>query len=204
VAGRERVAGIVLAAGSSTRLGRPKQLLDLAGKSVLQHVLDAAAASPLEEMVVVLGHAAEDVAATVRLPAHAGLVINAEFQEGQSTSMKAGLRAVGPGTAAAVFLLGDQPGVRSDVIAAVIEAYRGGAGPVVQASYRGRPAHPTLFDRGVWEELEAATGDEGARGILARHPDWRSTVEVGGDPPADIDTEQDYAAARRRFEAQSP
>jgi len=185
-------------------MGRPKQLLDLGGRSVLQRVLDAAVSSPLDAMVVVLGHAAEEVAASLRLPANAGLVINEEFAEGQSMSMKAGLRAVEPQSAAALFLLGDQPEVRPEAIAAVVGAYRGGAGPVVQASYAGRPAHPTLFDRSVWAELEAAAGDEGARGVLARHPRWRSVVEVGGTPPADIDTEEGYAAALRRFEIQSP
>jgi molybdenum cofactor cytidylyltransferase len=185
-------------------MGRPKQLLDLGGRTVLQRVLDAAASSPLDAMVVVLGHAAEEVAASLRLPANAGLVINTGFAEGQSTSMKVGLRAVEPQSAAAVFLLGDQPEVRPDAIAAVVKAFRGGAGPAVQASYGGRPAHPTLFDRSVWAELETAVGDEGARGVLARHPRWRSAVEVGGIPPADIDTEEGYAAVLRRFEIQSP
>ena len=79
--------------------------------------------------------------------------------------------------------------------------------PSARISGRGKCSRPILkwwSDRSVWAELEAAAGDEGARGVLARHPRWRSVVEVGGTPPADIDTEEGYAAALRRFEIQSP
>lgn len=193
------MAGIVLAAGSSSRLGRPKQLLDLGGSPVLQHVLDAAVAAGLDQIVVVLGHAAGDVAAGIRIPARAAIVLNPEFAQGQSTSLRAGLLAASPDAGAAVFLLGDQPGIRPEVIAEVVAAWRAGDGPVVQASYGGRGAHPTLFDRSVWEEVEKATGDEGARTVLAAHPEWRSSVEVGGPMPEDIDTEADYLRVKAEF-----
>jgi molybdenum cofactor cytidylyltransferase len=127
-------------------------------------------------------------------------VVNADFGEGQSTSLRAGLRAAGTEAQAAVVLLGDQPGIRPQAIASVVEAWRGGRALVVQASYGGRAAHPTLFDRAVWPDLEQAAGDEGARSILAGHPEWRSTVEVGGTPPHDIDTEADYARVKDAFE----
>ena len=98
-------------------------------------------------------------------------------------------------------LLGDQPGVEPGAIDAVIAAFRSGAGPVIQAAYSGRPAHPTLMARTVWAPLLAEIGgDEGARSALTRHPEWRSTVELGGEPPDDVDTEMDYERARGRFE----
>jgi molybdenum cofactor cytidylyltransferase len=166
---------------------------------VLQHVLDAAAASRLDRIVVVLGHAAQDVAARLRLPPRSGILLNQEYAEGQSTSLRAGLQSAGPEAVAAVVLLGDQPGVRAEAIEAVVQAWRAGKGPVVQASYEGRPAHPTLFDRSVWSELGQVQGDEGARSILIAHPEWHSTVEVGGRPPEDIDTEEDYARVKAAF-----
>ena len=193
------ITAIVLAAGSSSRLGRPKQLLDLGGRPVLQHVIDAAAQAGLDEIAVIVGHAAEQVAEAVNLPPQARLVHNPDHAMGQSTSLRAGLRAANPTSGAAVVLLGDQPGVRLDAIAAVAQVWREGEGPIVQASYQGRLAHPTLFDRSLWPELEGAAGDEGARGLLAVHPEWVRPVEVGGRPPDDIDTEQDYARVRAAF-----
>lgn len=167
---------------------------------MLQHVLAAAGDVGLDEILVVVGHAANEVAAAVRLPSRARFVLNPDYEQGQSTSLRAGLRAADPGTGAALILLGDQPGVRRDAIEAVAEGWRRGAGPIVQASYQGRTAHPTLFDRSVWPELERAAGDEGARSLLDAHRDWLRPVEVGGLPPDDIDTEDDYARVRRAFE----
>jgi molybdenum cofactor cytidylyltransferase len=197
------VTGIVLAAGTSSRLGRPKQLLDLQGKPVLQHVLDATAASGLDRIVVVLGHQADRISARVHLPQNGRVVVNPRFEDGQSTSLRAGIEAAGTAEAIMV-LLGDQPGVRPEAIRSLIEAWRGGSGPVVQASYGGRPAHPTLFDRSVWPRIMEARGDQGGRGILAAHPDWRVLVEVGGTPPADIDTEEDYQGVREAFGDRRP
>jgi molybdenum cofactor cytidylyltransferase len=193
-----------LAAGTSSRLGRPKQLLELGGKVVLQHVLDAAEASSLEEIVLVLGAEADQVRARVRLPHRARVALNRDFQAGQSGSLKAGLAATDPSIEAAVVLLGDQPGVRPDAIDAVIGAWATEPGPIVRAAYGGRPAHPILLARSVWAEAEGVRGDEGARPILAAHPDWVRTVEVGGDPPEDIDTEADYVRIRRAWTPGEP
>ncbi len=195
------ISGLILAAGSSARLGRPKQLLDLGGKPVLEHVVAAALASALDEVVVVLGHRAEEIRSAVPEDERVRVVVNPEHERGQSTSLAAGLRSLGPESEAAVVLLGDQPGTAPAAVAAVVAAYRDGLGPVVQASYGGRPAHPTLLARRVWAEVVAETaGDEGARSVLAARPEWRALVEVGGAPPDDIDTETDYERVRRAFE----
>jgi len=199
---RDFVTGIILAAGTSTRLGRPKQLLDLAGKPMLEHVIDVLQSAPVAEVVVVLGHWAGEIAAAVPLTGRTRFAVNADYSEGQSTSFRTGLRAASDRSRAAVILLGDQPGIRLEAVTAVIESWRGGgAGAVaIQAVYRGVPGHPVLFDRSLWPELQQVEGDEGARGILAAHPEWRTLVEIGGEPPRDIDTEDDYARARAEFE----
>jgi molybdenum cofactor cytidylyltransferase len=184
---------VVLAAGSSSRLGRPKQLLALAGKPVLQHVVEAAEASTADEIVVVLGHAAAEIARRVQLGGRSRTAYNPDHAEGQSTSLRAGLRAADPSTGAVVILLGDQPGVGPDDIEAVMKQWLDDpSAAAVQATYRGRPAHPVLFSRRVWPELERERGDRGARSILRSRPGWARLVEVGGDPPEDIDTEADY------------
>jgi molybdenum cofactor cytidylyltransferase len=194
------VTGIVLAAGTSSRLGRPKQLLDLAGRPVLQHVVETLHSARVDEIVVVLGHRAEEIATAMPLSDRVRLATNPDFASGQSTSLRAGLLAAGDRSQAAVILLGDQPGMRAEAVTAVIEAWGSGRGPAVQATYRGVPGHPVLFDRSVWADLEVAEGDEGARGLLASHPQWRALVEVGGSPPLDIDNEEDYARVRAEFE----
>lgn len=187
------VSGVVLAAGASVRLGRPKQTLELEGRPLLRHVLVAAAASCLDEIVVVLGHGARDVAGALGDPGpRARIVVNPDHASGQASSLLAGLRATDPAARAAVVLLGDQPRVRAETIDAVVDAFRRGDGPVVQAAYGGRPGHPTLLARTIWPELQSLRGDLGARGWIARHPTRRALVEVGGEPPADVDTMEDY------------
>jgi molybdenum cofactor cytidylyltransferase len=193
------ISGIVLAAGRSSRMGRAKQLLDLGGQPMLQVVLDLAERSRLDEVVVVLGRDAPAMWAALRPGPRTRVARNADFASGQSTSVRAGLRAVSREAEAAVVLLGDQPRLRVEVIDRVIAAFETGSGPVVQAGYGGRPGHPVLFSRDVWPEVELADGDEGARGVLARHPEWRTVLEVGGKPPEDVDTEEDYRRIRAAF-----
>jgi molybdenum cofactor cytidylyltransferase len=196
------ISAVILAAGTSSRLGRPKQLLDLGGKPVLRHVVDAALAAGLDDVVVVLGHAAEQVAAALPDDTRLRTTLNPWFAEGQSTSLAAGLEALGDETQASVILLGDQPGVRPEAIAAVVRAFIEEDGPVVQAAYDGRPAHPTLLARAVWPKLlSELAGDEGARGVLTRHPDWVRPIRMAGPAPLDIDTEDDYLRIRAQFSA---
>src|SRR5690349_23912664 len=113
------ISGVVLAAGGSTRLGRPKQLLPLGGVPLLAQVLRNAAASRLDDVVLVLGHEAEAIAEAVGEWGQR-LAINPDFAAGQSTSLKVGLCAVPPDAEAMLVLLGDQPEIGPDIIDAVI------------------------------------------------------------------------------------
>jgi molybdenum cofactor cytidylyltransferase len=126
-------------------------------------------------------------------------VVNERFQTGQASSLLAGLEAADPDTDAVVILLGDQPEVRTEAIAAVVDAFGRDPVPVVQASYSGRPAHPILFSRAAWPDLQRLEGDRGARDLLEARTWERRLVEVGGDPPEDIDTDDDYERARSRL-----
>jgi molybdenum cofactor cytidylyltransferase len=192
------IIGIVLAAGTSSRMGRPKQLLPIGNEPILRTVVDRALASPLDEVVVVLGHRAEEIRSVLPADQRVRIVTNPRFAEGLSTSLAAGLNAAGPDVRAAVIMLGDQPGVRPDAVASVIEAFGRTKAPTVQATYEGRPGHPTLLSRSVWPEVLAeVTGDAGAAEVLRRHPEWRSVAEVGGPALQDVDTEEDYRAVLR-------
>lgn len=190
------VTGIVLAAGTSSRLGQPKQLLELGGRPLLQHAIDAAEEAGLFDVVVVLGHRVDDVKAAVKLGKGTRVVVNPDFAQGQATSLRAGIQAADPSSKAAVVLLGDQPAVDAASLRTLIDAYERTESPVVQASYSGRPGHPVLFDRSLWGDLEAIDGDKGARDLLKSHPEWVEWVELGGDVPADLDTWQDYERLR--------
>jgi molybdenum cofactor cytidylyltransferase len=143
-------------------------------------------------VIVVLGYRADEVATALRLPEGARTMVNTDFARGQSTSLRAGIREVSPTSRAAVVLLGDQPGVSPGVVRALIDEYEKDPGPVVQATYGGRAGHPVLLDRRVWPEIEALEGDTGARDLLDRHPEWVTTIEVGGELPPDVDTWEDY------------
>jgi CTP:molybdopterin cytidylyltransferase MocA len=195
------VVALVLAAGAGTRMGRPKQLLPLGGRPMLQHAVDAAAAGGLGELVVVLGHAAEEVAGALALPPGARTVVNDRHAEGQATSLAAGLAAMPDDAGAALVLLGDQPEVRPDAIRAVVAARRPGGPPMLRAAYRGRPGHPVLLERALWAAAAGLRGEGGGRVLAARDPGALGLVEMSGDPPEDVDTPEDHARLLSRWRA---
>jgi len=185
------VLGVVLAAGGSTRMGRPKQLAELDGRPLLAHVLAAVDAAPVDRVVVALGGAADAVLEQVDLGRAEPLVVDG-WAAGMGHVLASTLAKAGDGWEAVVVLLGDQPLVPGGAVARVVEAWRAGAGPVVTATYGGRPGHPKLFDRRLLPDLLRLTGDTGARDLLATHPDRVHRVEVGDlGSDADVDVEAD-------------
>ena len=185
------VLGVVLAAGGSTRMGRPKQLAELDGRPLLAHVVAAVGAAPIDRVVVALGGAAGEVLDRVDLGRAEPLVVEG-WAEGMGHVLASTLAQAGHDWAAVVVLLGDQPLVTGRAVARLVEAWRAGAGPVVTATYGGRPGHPKLFDRRLRPDLLRLTGDTGARELVAAHPEWVSQVEVGDlGSDADIDVEAD-------------
>jgi molybdenum cofactor cytidylyltransferase len=193
------ISGVVLAAGDSSRLGRPKQLLPVGGMPLLAQVLRHAAASRLDDVVLVLGHEAETIAEAVGEWGQR-IAVNPEYAAGQSGSLKIGLGAVPPHAEAALVLLGDQPEIGPEIIDAVIDAFRHGDRPIVAPTYGGAIGNPVLFRRDCFPALAKLAGDEGARRLLRARPDDVRRVPVSdGPPPADIDTEADYAALLARW-----
>jgi molybdenum cofactor cytidylyltransferase len=191
------ISGVILAAGTSSRLGRPKQLLELGGQPALQHAIDRAASGGLDEIVVVLGHEAPLVRSAIRLPSFARVVINADYSSGQASSLRAGLAAVDDRSEAAAVLLGDQPGVEPSAVTAVLGAWRDGQASVARAVYRGEPGHPVVIGRAAFDAFAGAAGDDGGRTALEGLNVLQ--VEIGTAPPPDIDTWEQYEAVRRAF-----
>lgn len=197
------LSGVILAAGASSRMGQPKQLLAFGDRGLLQHVVDAAAGSCLDEIIVVLGHRAQDIGAALTLPASRSvrIVLNPGYAEGQSTSLRVGVGSAYAQADAAAILLGDQPGVTSELIDRVAAAFLAADLPIARPVYVGCgriPGHPVFLARRIWPEVEQLHGDQGARALLCVHPEWLLEVPAEGEPPTDLDTREDYQRAVAR------
>ncbi|OLC56198.1 MAG: hypothetical protein AUH85_07120 [Chloroflexi bacterium 13_1_40CM_4_68_4] len=194
----ERVAAIILAAGESKRFGDQKLLATLDGRPLLQHVLDVANESSLDPIVVVLGADAVVIGQRVR-PGRARVVRNIDFASGQASSLRAGLRAIGPDSDAAVVLLGDQPLVTAPLLDDLVARQRVSLAPAVMCAQNGRRSPPVLLHRDLWPEIEALQGDVGARDVLARRGDV-AVLEVDASRARldDVDTPDDRERLFRR------
>ncbi len=187
------VSGLVLAAGTSSRLGeKTKQLLPWRGTTLLGWVIRQAEISPLDEVVVVIGHDAEEVRRSVALK-RARFVEARDFHQGCTASIRAGLEGLDPKAEAAVLILGDQPGIESRTIAAMVEGWQQMQTPVLRVSYRGRSGHPILFATALFDHLKALHGDKGVWKLLEAHPEWVREVEINRPFPGDINAWEDYA-----------
>ncbi|HEV8253709.1 MAG TPA: NTP transferase domain-containing protein [Vicinamibacteria bacterium] len=185
---------VVLAAGGSTRMGRPKMVLPLGDRTVLAAAVQPHLDAGVGRVVVVLGDRSAEVMAKAGITADPRLraVVNAEWAEGMSSSIRRGL-AEAADAEAVLIALGDEPGLAAERIRRLIGAWRPGV-PLVVPVQEGRAGHPVLFDRRLFGELAALTGDVGAREVVRRHWGAAATIEAG--PLADLDTEADYRAFR--------
>lgn len=194
-----RTAAIVLAAGGSTRFGgeAAKQLLPWQpGGTLGGRAADIAlAARSIDEVVVVTGHRADQVQAALGdRPVRA--VFNPDWQSGQSSSVAAGLRALGPAVAAAVFVLADQPDVIPATIDLLVQRHRRTLAPVVAPVYQGgQRGNPVLFDRRAFPELLALEGDTGGRLVIQRYGAGVQPVAIDAPLPQGIETLEDYQRA---------
>jgi len=185
------VCGLVLGAGGSKRLGRPKQLLPFGSGTLLGHVVATARACRFDQTIVAIGGSAGDVRAGVDLRG-AEVVVNDAYGEGCSSSIAAALAAVDARCDVLVLMLGDQPGVTEATVAALL-AGRGDAELAVCRYDDGR-GHPIAFARSVFGDLVSLHGDKGVWRLLDRGGEAVVEVRVGGPIPLDVDTPEDYEA----------
>lgn len=199
------IYGVLLAAGLSSRMGRPKQLLDWRGRPLVRHMAEAALASRLEGLVVVLGADAPAArGALVGLDGPVQTVECADYAQGQAESLRSGLGALPAAATGAVVLLVDQPLVGPALIDRLVAAFA--AEPMALAvvpRHQGRRGNPVLLAAALFPELQALTGDVGARGVLERHAAQVRWLEL--DDPAvllDADTPEAFARLRANQEGQ--
>jgi molybdenum cofactor cytidylyltransferase len=187
------IAGIILAAGAARRMGQAKQLMPLAGKPMVWHVVSAACKSRLDTVSLVTGAAADNIAQAV-----AGLSVtilhNAKWENGQSGSLITGMQHLSPNTKAVMFLLADQPLITPELINSLIDAYHSSGQSILLPCYAGQRGNPVLFDYTKWKSvLSELSGDQGARSIIQNHPESIHCVPIQAESLLwDVDTEEDY------------
>ena len=185
------VAGLVLGAGGSSRLGRPKQLLDYGDETLLGHVVGVARGCGFGQTIVAIGGSADEVREQVDL-AGVEVVVNEDYGTGCSSSIAASLAVVDERCDVLVLMLGDQPGVTADTVAALL-AGRGEA-PLAVCHYADGRGHPLAFGRGIFGELADLHGDKAVWRLLDERAADVVEVPVAGPIPRDVDTPEDYEA----------
>ena len=183
---------LILAAGASRRLGRPKQLVEWRGAPLLQQVVNAVAGWPVDGVAVVLGAHEEEILASVVF-GDALVVVNPEWEEGIASSLRVGLDAIArDGRAERVFVvLGDQPSIPPEVPEGLLEGMERSGKPAVVPKYRYQRGNPVLVSRFLWPRLMSLEGDAGAARLLQAHPEWVHEVRFDHPLPRDVDTPDD-------------
>lgn len=192
---------IVLAAGSSSRLGQPKQLVKLGGRPILHRVVSNAVVVAGHSVTVVLGaHAAE----LTHLLQHsaASVIVNRNWEEGLASSLRFGLAAAPPACDAVLIMLGDQVAVTADDLKRLIGAWKGEDSIIAASVYSGHVGVPAIFPRWCFSELRELRGDQGARMILERHGHRLARVPMP-NAAVDLDTPEDLANLQQRFKSES-
>jgi molybdenum cofactor cytidylyltransferase len=192
------IGAVVLAAGTSSRMGAPKLLLPLGDRPVIARVMSAVSATSATPVALVFGPAAERVRAALP-PGRWEAVLNRAYHSGMASSLRAGTDWLEAQPAVetllgAVVLLGDQPLVTREMIESLLQRAHEQPERIWAATYSGERRHPVYFPRALFAELQALRGDEGGRSVVARHRDRLEVVEM--EPPEaamDVDTPEEYA-----------
>ncbi|HEX5715002.1 MAG TPA: nucleotidyltransferase family protein [Thermoanaerobaculia bacterium] len=187
------IAGILLAAGLSSRMGSNKLLfeVEVEGETLLRRSARRALAGGLDPLLVVLGHEAERTGRELAgLPCQ--VVLHPGYEQGITTSVQAGVAALPAGTLAAMVLLADMPHVTPEMISALIARYRSSAAPLVISDYEGVNAPPMLYDRTLFDELLGMTAARCGKQVVKRHRDEAEVLSWPAAALADLDVPEDY------------
>jgi molybdenum cofactor cytidylyltransferase len=189
------ISAVVLAAGKSTRMGRPKATLPLASETFLSRIVRTFHDSAIDDVVIVVGHRADEIMATCsQAGIRARFVLNPDYESGQFSSLLKGLEASEtPGLSGTLVTLVDVPLVTPDTVRAVVERYLATHAPIVRPTRGDEHGHPVLIDRSLFEALRGADPHLGAKAIVRAHASREGDVAVNDDGAfLDIDTMEEY------------
>jgi molybdenum cofactor cytidylyltransferase len=191
--------GLVLAAGSSRRMGSPKQLLMVRDKPLLELVVGQVNESNLDDVVVVLGAAADEIQSRVDL-GRARVLVNPEHSSGMASSLRAGVASLGADVDRVVVILGDQPDVDAALLNQLLELHARSGLPAAALSFNGLLHPPVVLNRELWGDLMTLEGDVGCRAVIRGRPEQVASLPVETDltHPVDIDTQADYERVTSR------
>jgi molybdenum cofactor cytidylyltransferase len=196
----ERVAGVVLAAGQSTRMGRNKMLLEIGGRTLVRRAVTTALAAGLDPVLVVVGHESDKVRGELSgLPCTS--VLNGEYASGMNTSLRAGIVALPDDVAAAVVLLGDMPLVDPAMVRALVDALRRGTRPLAVSIYGDVVAPPIAYGHALFPELRALTAEACGKSVIKRHRTEAIELRWPSETLTDLDEPADVQRIRARLEA---
>lgn len=199
--GRSNIGAIVLAAGSSTRMGEAKQLLPVMGRTLLGQALANVRELTVDSIVLVLGHEAERIQRETlpELLEAVTITINQDYEGGMSSSVRAGLTALGPEIDAALIVLADQPFVKPETMRSIIQAYQQTSAEIVVPRYKGKRGNPVVLDRTVFPEAMKLEGDTGFRAVFGSHAGGLLAVDIEDEGVVlDVDNRDDYERALNR------
>jgi molybdenum cofactor cytidylyltransferase len=196
----ERVAGVVLAAGVSSRMGSNKMLLQVGGRTLVRRAVSTALSGGLHPVLVVVGHESERVRAELS-DLSCTPVLNPDYASGMNTSLRAGIMALPDDVSAAVVLLGDMPLVEASMVRALLDAFRRENAPLVVSTYGEVVAPPILYGRSLFPELRALTADACGKRVVKQHREEALELSWPSEALTDLDLPGDLQRVRARLEA---
>ena len=193
------VTAVILAAGKSQRMGKLEPLIQISGKTFLEHIVQVIRSAGLEKIIVVLGHQASDISEHCdRLGID--FQLNPDYEKGQFSSLQAAITAVDEQCKAVLVCLGDQPHIRSSWVKKILLEMRSSQANIIQPVFQGKGGHPILYRKNLFSEIVAMNVNQTARDLLARHRDTRLRFEVPeNDILLDADTPKDLERIRKLF-----
>jgi molybdenum cofactor cytidylyltransferase len=196
---RAFISAVILAAGASSRLGEFKQLIKLGRTMLLERIIRSVKSTKVNEVILILGYRADEIQRRLKLIG-VRVVINHNYSEGMSSSLKTGLGAVSTEAKAALIILADQPFLSSGMIGKLLNEYRRSEALIVAPTYRGIQGNPVILDRKLFPEVFKISGDAGAKSIIKKYKSEFHGVEVKSfEELMDIDTVKDLKRALEHY-----